>query len=148
MQATAKVFIAKPREAVWLYVSDIRKWDEWVTGCTDTKQTSPGAWGMGATTSNMYTYGKKKFDITYKVTAYDPPGLQSVESTSGPWPFRGTVRLEPAGDGTRVYNTINAGSDSLATRVIFVAMYPLVKVMMRQRLMKELRELKAKVESR
>ena len=55
--------------------------------------------------------------------------------------------MEPTEDGTRVTNTIEVGSDHVITTVIFVVFGPLVRMMTRKQLSKELEILKTALET-
>ena len=54
------------------------------------------------------------------------------------FPFEGTLELEETEGGTRVRNTITAGSDSGFTTFMFTVLAPLCRRMMRKQLAKEL----------
>ena len=70
----------------------------------------------------------------------------TVRSTSGPFPFEGTLTLEPVQGGTRLKNEITAGSDSGCTSFLFTVFPWLLRPMMRGRLRKELNLLKEVIE--
>ncbi len=86
--------------------------------------------------------------MTNLVTAFEPPHRFSVKSTSGPFPYEGVVTLEAQGNATGMTNTLDAGSDSWATSVIFTLFGLLIRPMMRRRLHKELVALKSLLEAR
>ncbi|MDZ7727953.1 MAG: hypothetical protein U5Q44_07040 [Dehalococcoidia bacterium] len=79
--------------------------------------------------------------------AFEPPRRMVIEALEGPFPFRGQIDLAEAAAGTRMGNTITAGSDSRMTSVMFVAGGPVLRWMMRRQLRKELRELKGLLEN-
>ena len=145
IKGTVDVVVDRPIQEVWEFVSDFKNMEGWVDGVSDLKPPE-GELGIGSTFASKYTYGNRTHDITYEVTAFDPPLHIAMKSTSGPFPFEGTLTLEKWGDGTKVTNTIEAGSDSLFTTVTFVVLRPLIGMMMRKQLRKELRQLKAIVE--
>ena len=148
MQASASIIIDKLIDAVFAFAANVENMDKWVIGVTEPRRTSDGAFGVGSTFFSKYTYGGKTSDINYVVTAHEPPRRHAVKATSGPFPFEGTIDLEPAGNGTKITNTIDAGSDSTATSVIFFLCGPVLRVMMRKQLRKELEGLKQILEAK
>jgi hypothetical protein len=143
MRASVSEMLDQPIEEVFAFVASVEHMGHWVNGVSEPRRTSEGPFGVGSTFASKYTYGNKTHDIAYVVTAHDPPTRHAVRSTAGPFPFEGVVTLEPVGRGTRITNTIDAGADSTFTSVIFVLFGPLVRMMMRQQLRKELQSLKA-----
>ena len=112
IKGTVDVVVDRPIQEVWEFVSDFKNMEGWVDGVSDLKPPE-GELGIGSTFASKYTYGNRTHDITYEVTAFDPPLHIAMKSTSGPFPFEGTLTLEKWGDGTKVTNTIEAGSDQL-----------------------------------
>ena len=147
MEASASITINKPIEEVWAFIVDIQNMDRWVTGVSEPQHTSEGEFKAGSTFTTRYTYRRKTFYIDYIVTGLSAPSGFAVEATSGPFPFRGILELESAGDGTEVINTIEAGADSKATKVIFFLFGPLIRKIMRRRLQNELKALKDVIEA-
>lgn len=148
MKASTSMVITRPIAEVFAFVADPLHMDRWVSGVTEPQRSSSGDLGVGSTFASKYTYAGKTHDITYIVTAYESPRRYDVKSTSGPFPFEGRLDLVPVGTGTRITNTINAGSDSRATSIMFVLFGPILRRMMRQRLHKELDMLKAVLKSK
>ncbi|MBM3140086.1 MAG: hypothetical protein FJZ92_07700 [Chloroflexi bacterium] len=147
LAAEASVDVERTPEAVWRYVSDIEKMGEWVDGVSDVRLTSPAPYRVGSTFESQYHYRGKDFAVAYRCTQLEPPRVHAMESTSGPFPFKGRLTLEPAGAGTRVVNHLEAGSDSWFTSFMFRALAPLTRRMLRGQLAKELRKLKERVEA-
>ena len=111
-------------------------------------RTSEGEFGIGSTLASKYTYGGGTHDIEYEVTAFDPPTRYDMVSREGPFPFEGSVELAAIDEGaTLIRNTIDAGADGAATKVIFAVGGPIVRYMMRKQLHGELEELKEMLES-
>ncbi len=142
MEASASITINKPIEEVWDFVIDIKNMDRWVTGVSEHRSTSEGEFKAGSTFTSRYTYRGKTFHVDYDVTGLSAPSGFSVEATSGPFPFRGILELDSVGDRTEVSNSMEAGADSTATKVIFFLFGPLLRKVMRRRLLKELNVLK------
>ena len=146
MEATARAVVDRPIGDVWEYVSAVENMGEWVDGVSDVRRNEDGELDVGSRFSSKYTYRGKTFDVDYEVTAYDPPHRIDMRSTEGPFPFAGSLRLVEVDGGTEVANTIDAGSDGLATSAIFTVFGPLVRRMMRRQLEAELDELAEAVE--
>ena len=148
MRASVDMVISAPIEEVWTFVSDLENMDKWVTGITEPQLTSEGEVRAGSTFTSQYTYRGKTFDMAYLVTEFSSLSRLAIESTSGPFPFEGIVDLRPTAGGTKVTSTIEAGADSVVTSLIFVLFGPLVRVMMRRQLLRELNTLKTILEAR
>ena len=146
MRASTSVIINKPVREVWDFIADLNNMDKWVVGVSDQRQTSEGEFGAGATFASNYTYRNRTFPMTNVVTAFEPPHTYGVKSTSGPFPYEGLVIMEAQGTATRMTNTLDAGSDSWATSVIFALFGLLIRPMMRRQLHKELVALKSLLE--
>lgn len=146
MKASATIEINKPLKEVWAYIADLRTMEKWVDGVSDVKLASQGPLAAGTAFSSKYTYQGKTYDYEYVVTEVAAPFRMSMKSTKGPFPFQGWFELQEAGKGTRCINTIYAGSDSFMTTLIFILMWPLIRMMMRKRITKELVTLKGILE--
>ena len=137
MRATATTLLDRPVQEVWAFVSDVETMAAWVEGVSDVEPPADGL-NVGARFSSSYSYRGKTFDVDYEVTAVDPPTRLDIRSTEGPFPFEGTLRLTPVDGRTRVSNTIDAGSDGLATTLIFTLLGPIMRRVMRRQLATEL----------
>ena len=147
MKASTSITIDRPVEQAFAFVADPETMYRWVIGVTQPKRTSEGEFGLGSTFDSKYTYRGKTFDVSYLATEFEPPTRYGFKSTAGPFPSEGLIELETAGTRTRVAFTIDAGSDSVATTVIFALFGPLIRMLMRRHLHKELEALKAVLES-
>jgi uncharacterized protein YndB with AHSA1/START domain len=146
MRASASAVIDRPVEEVYAFVTAVENLDQWVAGVTEPRRTSDGEFGVGATFSSKYTYAGNTHHVSYVVTAHDPPARHAVKATSGPFPFEGILELEPVAGRTKITHTIDAGADGVATQVVFTLCGPLLRVLMRKQLRKELEGLKALLE--
>ena len=145
MKASASVVIDQSIHTVWEFVANVENLEKWVDGVREPHWTSAGEIEVGSTFASKYAYRGKTFDMAYVVTEFSPPIRFATRSTSGPFPYQGVVDVEPGGDGTRVTNTIEVGSDSKATAVMFALFGPLLRIGMRRQLSKELKALASKV---
>lgn len=146
MRASASILIHKPVEQVFDYVANVEKMDEWVIGVSEPRRTSPGDYDAGSTFTSKYAYGGKTHVIDYETIEFDPPWRHAVRATRGPFPFEGAVDLEQTPGGTLVTNTIDAGPDGRATRIIFALAGPLLRRLMRKQLLRELEKLRERLE--
>lgn len=147
MRATAETVVNRPNEQVWAFISDVKSMERWVTGVSDVKAPADGKLAAGATFQSAYRYAGHTHEVTYSVTAFAPGKRIAIRSIQGPFPFKWEVGLEPAGDGTRVRHTVDAGADSLVTAIMFAVMWPLMRYGMRRGLRKDLERLKEALET-
>ena len=146
MRGSAVIVVNRPIEEVWQFISDVQNMARWVSGVSEPRRTSAGELGVGSTFTSKFTYRNRTFDVRYAVTEFTPPVRFATNWTDGPFPYNGVVDLERAEGGTRVTNTVDVGSDSKATSVIFALFGPLVRAAMTRRLLTELRRLKMEIE--
>ena len=130
-----------------MFAAKVENMARWFTGVTEPRLTSDGDYGAGSTFASKYTYGGKTHDMAYEVVAYSPPVQHGFKSTSGPFPVQAYLELRSVGSDTEVTHTIDAGSDSTITSVMFALLGPFLKIMMRKQLRRELANLKVAVES-
>lgn len=128
-------------------MTDVRNLEKWVDGMSDVRPTSGGEFGVGSTYAATYACGGRPGPIECEVTEFVPMRTQTIRSTKGPFPFEGTLELEETEGGTRVRNTITAGSDSGFKTFMFTVLAPLCRRMMRKQLAKELDCLKDEMEA-
>ena len=147
MRATAEIKINSPIDEVWGFVSNVENMGRWVEGIEDPTRTSDGDLGVGSTFHSKYNYRGKSFDMDHEVDSFDPPTSFGTRSIEGPFAYEGTLLLAESEGGTTVSNTIEVGSDSWMTTVMFAVFGPLTRRMMRGQLMKELKALEKELEA-
>lgn len=147
LEATTSVEIARPPEAVWAFVSDLRQMPHWVRGVSDPEPTSGGAWGVGSTFRSQYRSAGRTHRVEYEVTEFAAPERYGVRTTAGPFPFEGRLSLAGTSRGTAVLKSTRAGSDGRVTSWMFAALGWGLRWAMRRRLRGELGDLKARVEA-
>lgn len=145
MEATADIIISKPIKEVFEFAATPKNWDKWVKGISNVQILTPGKYGIGTVLTSDYEY-RGVTEMRYVVTAWKPPKLHAVRAKDGPFPFDGRIRFESVDGGTRVYNTISAGSDHKCVSVMWTIGRPVIRWMMRRQLGSELIELKAQIE--
>ena len=146
MKASTDIVIDRPISEVWDFISDIRNMDEWVDGVSDPTPTSDGPWRVGSTFKSKYTYAGKTHMIDYEITRLDVPTHMTMRSVAGPFPFEGSVELREERGSTHFINTIDAKATNLFLSVWFAVLGPLLRIMMRKQLHKELVLLKTRLE--
>jgi carbon monoxide dehydrogenase subunit G len=144
MRASAEVVVERPLEAVWLWASDPRNWENWLDGVHDVRLR--GRLEEGARLTSRYDYGGRTHDIEYEIVERKPARRQVVRTVSGPFPFEGVLELAEEAEGTRVRQTIDAGSDSALTSVLFALAGPFLRRSMGRRVGAQLERLKAAIE--
>ena len=138
--ASASVLVARPIDKVWRFVADVETMDRWVKGIEQTERPA-GELEVGSMFASKFIHGSRTFDVTHRVTAYDPPNRLGTESTDGPFQYSSVLRLEESGGATRVTNALQAGSGG-ASRLLA----PVLRWGMRRQLSKELKDLKRAIE--
>ena len=137
--ASASVLVARPIDKVWRFVADVETMDRWVKGIEQTERPA-GELEVGSMFASKFIHGSRTFDVTHRVTAYDPPNRLGTESTDGPFQYSSVLRLEESGGATRVTYAQRAGSAGLLA--------PVLRWGMRRQISRELRDLKRAVERR
>lgn len=140
MKSKASIEIRRPIADVFAYIADVGSMPRWVTGVKDTQMLSPEM-GVGAHYIVEYSGGWRTLELEAEVTAYDPPHVFSTEMARGPFAFEGTFRLEPTAEGTLVTSDVEAGEESLSTRVVMVLFGAIIRRSMKRRLLTELHAL-------
>jgi carbon monoxide dehydrogenase subunit G len=144
MRATAEVVVERPLEAVWLWAADPRNWENWLDGVHDVELH--GRLEEGARLTSRYDYGGRTHRIEYEIVERRPSRRQVVRTVAGPFPFEGTLELAEEAEGTRVRQTIDAGSDSPLTTVLFALGGPLLRRSMRRRIHSQLERMREAIE--
>ena len=142
MRASANLVIDVPIQTVFDFVADIENMDRWINGVTGPKRTSEGELGVGSTFESYYTYAGKTQRVAFRTVEFEPPTRTATEWTSGPFPFEAVTELEPAGEGTRITHTIDAGPNNRAVAIWFAVCGPILRPLMRRQLGRELQSLK------
>ena len=138
--ASARVLINRPIDEVWAFVAAVETMDHWVRGIEQTERPA-GDLEVGSTFASKFAHGSRTFDVTHRVTAYDPPNRFGTESTEGPFQYSSVLRLEDSDGATRVTNTLQAGSGGASGLLA-----PILRWGMRRQLSKELKDLKRAIE--
>ncbi len=145
MKAKASIFIHRPIQEVFDYLTDVSNVPAWMTG-VDRARLIDRDMGPGARYILSYTGGWRANDLEVVVTEYRPPTEFASMVARGPFAFEGTTLLEEVDGGTEVTNLIEAGPDSLASRIASLLLGWLLRGSMRRRLLRELEALQHSIE--
>ena len=147
MQATFHIDIKKPIQDVWDFISDFENIDHWLEGFSETKRTSDGEFAVGSTFASKYIYASKLYQVAHVVTLVDTPHRLAFRMTVGPHPADTVLDLKPVKDSTRVTHTLDIGVSPGSVGVVFLGLGPIARLSIMLKLRKELKSLKARVES-
>lgn len=137
MKLSASITIDQPRQAVFDFVADVENMPRWVSGVSAARLISPEM-GLGARFEAEYRPAWRSDRIEFEVVSYDPPNSFCTRASRGPFQFEGCVSLGEADGATTVTNTIEAGPDSLSSRLATMLFGPLLRRSMQRRLVGEL----------
>lgn len=146
MKAMATITIDRPVEEVFGFVTTVTEMPRWVSGVKSAKLLSKEM-GKGARYVLDYIQGWRPDSIELEVTEFEAPRVFGSRSFRGPFQFEGRMELEDGPDATTVTNIIEAGPDSVATRVASFLFGPLLRRSFTTRLRSELEQLKAAMTS-
>lgn len=94
--------IHKPVSEVFTFVTDITRYNLWVTGAVENKLTSPEPFGIGSTFDQVGEFMNKRFDMKIEVVRFEKDKVFAYKSSSGPMPFEMHYFFSPDGEDTRV----------------------------------------------
>ncbi len=137
MKLSATITIPRPRSEVFAFIADVSNMPRWVSGVTSARLVSEEM-GPGARFVCEYRPAFRSEPIELEVVDFNPPDSFCTKSRRGPFQFEGCVTLADSGDGTSVTNTIEAGPDSLSTRLATMLLGPILRRSMQRRLYREL----------
>jgi len=92
-------------EDVFAVVSNFEHNAKWSSATIEDKITSPGPIGVGTTAHLVSKFLGRRIESDAEITEFEPNRRISMQSTSGSFPFRGSLALEPVEGGTRVNAT-------------------------------------------
>lgn len=147
MKAMASITIDRPIDEVFGFVTDVEKMPRWVSGVRSAKLISKEM-GKGARYVLDYIRDWRPDPIEIEVTEYEPSHLFGSRSFRGPFQFEGRIELDADDEETKVTNIIEAGPDSVATRLASLLFGPIVRRSFTSRLRKELEQLKSAMAQR
>ena len=102
MRTHNTVFIARPVEAVFAFVADLRNERRWQPEITEVRVTSAGPVGPGSTFIEVRRTLGVELTWTFDVVAFEPLRCIGIRSTSGRLPYAGRRWFAAAPGGTLV----------------------------------------------
>jgi uncharacterized protein YndB with AHSA1/START domain len=100
------IFIGRPTEAVFAFVSDQTNAPRWQRGLTAVRRTTDGPIGVGTRHAFERTLMGRRTDGSNEYTRYDPNELVAF-SWTGPMPGQASYVVQPAGaDGTKLVSRL------------------------------------------
>lgn len=140
MKAMATITIDRSADEVFGFITNVSEMPRWVSGVRSAKLLSKEM-GKGARYMLDYIQGWRADSIELEVTEYEAPRLFGSKSFRGPFQFEGRIELADDAEHTTVTNIIEAGPDSVATRVASFLFGPFLRRSFTTRLRSELEQL-------
>jgi uncharacterized protein YndB with AHSA1/START domain len=111
------VTIRKAVEDVFAFLADFENIPTWNYAIVETKKTSPGPVGVGATYRQLRSIPSRS-EEGFEVTAFEPTSRLEVHGDVGPFTATIGYLLAPTEDGTRLTNVVDLESASGALRLL------------------------------
>jgi uncharacterized membrane protein len=115
IQFDANIEINCPLEQVFAYVADENNMARWNSAVQSVQKTSQGPTAAGATYHMVRQLPQGRVENTYKITRFQPNQTITIETTSGPTPFRYRYEFEPDDNGTELSLAAEVKTSGLAT---------------------------------
>jgi hypothetical protein len=147
MDVTATRVIALPPQRVAEYAMDWRHDHEWTQGIRRAELTRPAAhgsdgdvFGVGAEVTRTALFLGKRIDYVLRVQEHRPPEVLDMKSVAGPMPMHVTYRFDTHPDGTLASIRVRGDSSGY-----YRIAGPLMSLMVRNNLRKDLRDLERRL---
>jgi uncharacterized protein YndB with AHSA1/START domain len=111
------VTIRRPPEEVFAFLADFQNAPRWNYAIEQTRKTSAGPTGVGATYRQTRTLPSRS-EETFAVTVSEPPTRLAIKGRIGPFRARVSYLLEPAAGGTRLTNDVELEPSSALLRLL------------------------------
>lgn len=98
-----EIVIKRPAEVVFAALTDVPGWRGWQPGLLESRQTTPGPFGVGAQAATVRANFGQRFQIRVEVTAFEPNHLFAFRSVSGPITVMIRMTLTPVAGGVRLH---------------------------------------------
>lgn len=102
VEVEVEVCIARPREAVFAYVTDVSRDTTWTSGLVEARALTEGPLAEGSRVERISSFLGRRFGYTILVTGVEPGRAVHMETTAGPFPMTVHYLLDDAPDGTRM----------------------------------------------
>ena len=147
MRGSANIKVNKPIEEVWRFISDLGNSSHWLDGVSGVEPTSQGAIATGATFTSSYRFDGKSHQVSYLLTAFEPPNRISYRVSGGPHPALNELELKTTGSATRVSHLMEMDVNQQSIGAVFLGLGPIVRLTIMFKLRKDLKKLKARLEA-
>ena len=138
------VEIARSPEEVFAYLDDLERHGEWQSAIVSSKRETDGPTGVGTRATDVRRVPGRTQSVTYEIIEHDPPRKVVFRGVSGPVRPRGTVTVEPAGEGgSRVTIELDLEGNGLLGAILA----PLARNQARKQVPADQRRLKERLES-
>ncbi|HKP19241.1 MAG TPA: SRPBCC family protein [Gaiellaceae bacterium] len=135
--------IARPPEEVFAYIDDLSRHGEWQEQIQQVTVLTDGPTKVGSRARDRRKVPGGEQEITYEITAHDPPRSASFRGVDGPVRPLGTVQVEPSGGGSRVTIELDFQGHGLGGKVLL----PLVRSQARKQVPRDQQKLKERLEA-
>ena len=147
MRGSANIKVNKPIEEVWRFIADLGNSGQWLDGVSGVEPTSEGEIAPGATFTSKYRFDGKSHQVSYLLTAFEPPHRISYRVSGGPHPALNELELKSTGDSTKVNHLMEMDIDQRHIGAVFLGLGPIVRLTIMLKLRKDLKKLKARLEA-
>ena len=111
--------INRKPEDVFAYVDDLGKRAEWQDGIVSVQLETDGPIRVGTRATDTRRMPGGTREITYEITAHDPPRTSSFRGVTGPVRPTGTINVEPLAGGARSKLTLELEIKGRGVGVLF-----------------------------
>jgi uncharacterized protein YndB with AHSA1/START domain len=139
------VQIARPPEAVFAYVADVRRRGEWQAAVEDIQVQTPDVTGAGMQVLEKRRVPGGARTFRWHVTDYQPPASWGFHGTGSPVNAIARMRFTPLARGTATTVTFEIDFEA---RGLGKLIAPLARRGARNQIPRDLQQLKAQLESR
>ncbi len=102
MQVTAEVFVDRPPEWVFEFVSNFENNPRWQGGMVEARWLTPPPLVVGSQYEQVAKFLGRRIVSTFEVVALEPGRLVKATTIESSFPITFTRRVEPEGTGSRV----------------------------------------------
>jgi uncharacterized membrane protein len=95
------IVIDRPVEDVWEFVHETTNDSLWQTTLAESEQLTDGPLRVGSRVREVRRFLGLRIEATWEVTEYQANLKSAIRAVSGPIPFTGSYRVEPADGATR-----------------------------------------------
>ena len=132
------VEIPQPPAAVFPWLLEEDKVPRWTGHLTTYQRLDDGALGAGSRVRQVLDVAGRTIDVVLEITRYEPPGTAETRFETNGIRVQSLYRLEPAGGGTRLTQSLDAKAGGLSARMLL----PIVQPRLEQKLTEDLERLR------